>query len=88
MSRVSRAQCSMSSATQYIPGMRSSECAAHDALQTRDLTESSSEYLAVPDQRRTASRVDRCAMIERLVQALALRRIRDTRAFIAKMRSR
>src|SRR6202045_5186214 len=37
LSRVSRAQCSMSSACTLLFSLRTPDCAAHDALQTRDL---------------------------------------------------
>ena len=57
------------------------DCAAHDALQNRDASKTTaaprSEFLAVPDQRRTAC-VPTAADYEALVYALALRRIRDT----------
>jgi hypothetical protein len=60
---------------------RTPDCAAHDALQTRDRTKLRPrpfELGAVPDQRRTASCILTWEIVQRLVYALALRRIRDT----------
>jgi hypothetical protein len=55
--RVSRAQCSMSSASTIYSVCAHRDCAAHDALQTRDRTKLRPEPGAVPDQRRTAARI-------------------------------
>jgi hypothetical protein len=71
----------MSSASTIYSVCTYSDCAAHGALQNGDrgtLWRFPSELLAVPDQRRTASRIRTFTVVERFVYALALRRIRDT----------
>jgi hypothetical protein len=81
--RVSQAQCSMSSACRTVD-LRASECAAHDALQTRDHTEL--KLWTGPRLRRSRISIAplRACVALRLMEvyvcALALRCIRDTGA--------
>jgi hypothetical protein len=60
------------------------DCAAHDALQNRDRTKlwrfSQSKLVAVPDSAAHRFALSAPAVVAPLVYALALRRIRDTRA--------
>jgi hypothetical protein len=78
---VSRAQCSMSSAFTiysayaHLTALLMMRCRTGTA---RSYAAPGSELVAVPEQRRTASRFPRPQIMEALVHALALRRIRDT----------